>query len=58
MIWMSWMKSMLTKSKSRGAPLPPPSAKIEMQDLAEGDRSPLSPIRSHSSSNYALEDDV
>ena len=34
------------------------SASLEMGDLAEGDRSPLSPVRRQDSSSYVAEDDV
>ncbi len=34
------------------------SGAVELQDLAEGDMSPLSPVRRQDSSSYAPEDDV
>jgi hypothetical protein len=47
----------LFKSKDRDVARTSSGA-VELQDLAEGDMSPLSPVRRQDSSSYVPEDDV
>lgn len=46
------------KGKDRDVVRASSSGAVELQDLAEGDRSPLSPVRRLDSSSYVPEDDV
>ena len=48
----------LFKGKDRDISRAASSGAVEMQDVAEGDMSPLSPVRRQDSSSYVPEDDV
>lgn len=48
----------LFKGKQRDIARTTSSGGVELQDLAEGDMSPLSPVRRQDSSSYVPEDDI
>jgi hypothetical protein len=53
-----WIRIRSIFKRKGNDPVRTSSASVEMSDVAEGDRSPLSPVRRLDSSSYVPEEDV